>query len=82
MENYSEAITYFDKALASDPKHALAMIGKGYALDKLGSHTQAVLHYEKAKATDPRYIPDLTNNLIFLIRSETINWLLFIMTKP
>jgi tetratricopeptide (TPR) repeat protein len=37
------------------------MIGKGYALDILGNHTQA-----KAKATDPRYIPDLTNKANFL----------------
>jgi tetratricopeptide (TPR) repeat protein len=57
LENYSEAITYFDKALSLDPKHVLAMIG-GYAMDKLGDHTQAVFYYEKAKATDPRYMID------------------------
>lgn len=42
------------------------MIGKGYALDKLGNHTQAVFYYDKAKATDPRCIPDLTNKANFL----------------
>ena len=42
------------------------MIGKGYALDKLGNHTQAAFYYDKAKSTDPRYIPDLTNKANFL----------------
>ena len=42
------------------------MIGKGYAIDKLGNHTQVIFYYEKAKATDPRYIPDLTNKANFL----------------
>lgn len=42
------------------------MIGKGYALDKLGNHTQAVFYYDKAKATDPRYIPALTEKGDFL----------------
>jgi tetratricopeptide (TPR) repeat protein len=73
LENYSEAIPYFDKALTLDPKHVLAMIGKGYALDKLGNHTQAVFYYEKAKATDPRYIPDLTNKANFLDKIGNYN---------
>lgn len=42
------------------------MIGKGFALDKLGNHTQAVFYYDKAKAKDPSYIPDLTNKANFL----------------
>jgi tetratricopeptide (TPR) repeat protein len=42
------------------------LIGKGYALDKLGNHTQAVSYYDKAMATDPRYIPALTEKGDFL----------------
>ena len=49
------------------------MIGKGYALDKLGNHTQAVFYYDKAKATDPRYIPDLTNKANFLEKIGNYN---------
>ena len=44
------------------------MIGKGYALDKLGNNTGAVAYFDKAKETDPRYIPDLTNKANFLIK--------------
>ena len=49
------------------------MIGKGYALDKLGNHTQAIFYYDKAKATDPRYIPDLTNKANFLDKIGNYN---------
>ena len=44
------------------------MFGKGYALDKLGNHTEAVSYFDKPKETDPRYIPDLTNKANFLIK--------------
>ena len=46
--------------LALDPKHALALIGKGYAPDMLGNHTQALFVLSKSKASDPTYIPALT----------------------
>jgi tetratricopeptide (TPR) repeat protein len=65
--NYSQAITYYDKALAIDPKNVLAIIGKGYALDNIGNHTKAVMYYDKALAIDPRYIADLTHKGNFLI---------------
>ena len=49
------------------------MIGKGYALDNLGNHTEAVVYYDKALATDPRYIPDLTNKANFLDKIGNYN---------
>ena len=33
--------------------YVLALIGKGYALDNLGNHTEAVVYYYKALAIDP-----------------------------
>ena len=49
------------------------MIGKGYALDNLGNHTEAVVYYDKALVTDPRYIPDLTNKANFLDKIGNYN---------
>src|SRR6266568_2999237 len=66
LGNYTQAITYYDKALAIDPRYVLAIIGKGYALDGLGNHTKAITYYAKALAIDPRYIADLTNKGNFL----------------
>ena len=49
------------------------MIGKGYALDKLGNHTEAMAYFKKAGDTDARYIPDLTNKANFLVKIGNYN---------
>ena len=38
--NYTEAIEYFDKALAIDPHYELALYNKGVTLDSLGKYIQ------------------------------------------
>ena len=41
LGNFTEAIKYFDKALAIDPKTVNALTGKGVALQRLGNFTEA-----------------------------------------
>jgi tetratricopeptide (TPR) repeat protein len=40
--NYTQAIQYFDKALAIDPNFRNALYSKGDALNYLGNYTQAI----------------------------------------
>jgi tetratricopeptide (TPR) repeat protein len=47
--------------------NVLAIIGKCYALDKIGNHTKVVIYYDKALAINPRYIVDLTHKGNFLV---------------
>ena len=56
LGNYTQAIMYFDKALAIDPKNVAALTNKGNALGGLGNYTQAITYYDKALAIDPRYV--------------------------
>jgi len=58
--NYTEALTYVDKALAIDPNYYYALTGKGFVLDALGNHTGAIGYYDKALAIDPYYKNALT----------------------
>ncbi|MDF0680650.1 MAG: tetratricopeptide repeat protein [Candidatus Nitrosocosmicus sp.] len=51
---YNESIVYFDKALAIDPKNALALNEKGNAYGGLGNYMQAIASYDKALALDPK----------------------------
>ena len=55
--NYSQAILYYDKALAFDPNDKDALNGKGDALYSLANDTQgyekAIQSYDKALAIDP-----------------------------
>ena len=50
---YSISIKYIDKALAIDPNYKEALNDKGFALYRLGNHTQAIQYYDKALAVDP-----------------------------
>ena len=43
LGNYREAIGYFDKALAINPKYIAALGGKGNVLLALGNYTGAML---------------------------------------
>ncbi|MFZ0512960.1 MAG: tetratricopeptide repeat protein, partial [Candidatus Nitrosopolaris sp.] len=53
LGNYTEAIQYFDKALAIDPKFEVALYDKGDALNSLGNYTQAIQYLDDALAIDP-----------------------------
>src|SRR5215467_2126576 len=45
--NYTQAIQYYDKALAIDPNNKVALANKGNALVQLGNYTQSIQYYDK-----------------------------------
>ena len=64
---YNESIVYFDKALALDPKNALALNEKGNAYGGLGNYIQAIASYDKALSLDPKNATVLDNKgVVFL----------------
>src|SRR5215469_14306797 len=61
LGNYSQAIQYYDKALAIDPHYSYALTNKGVALENLENYTGALRYYDKALAIDPHYVKALYN---------------------
>jgi tetratricopeptide (TPR) repeat protein len=59
--NYTEAIKYYDKALAIKPNYVAALNNKGLALSGLGNYTGAIKYYDKALAKNPDYVEGLNN---------------------
>jgi len=55
-DNVQLAIAEYERALAIDPRHALAHNNLGVALDGIGNHQRASEEFRKAIATDPRYV--------------------------
>ena len=54
--NYTQAIQFYDKALAINPNYINALTNKGVALDELGNHTGAINYYDQALAINPNDI--------------------------
>jgi tetratricopeptide (TPR) repeat protein len=61
LGNYTEAILYYDKALAIQSNDTYALDNKAAALDNLGNYTGSILYYNKALAIDPKDTFALTN---------------------
>jgi tetratricopeptide (TPR) repeat protein len=60
--NYSQAIHYYDKALAIDPNLVLALTGKANVVFGLRNYTQAIPYLDKALAIGRnRRIPFVLN---------------------
>ena len=57
--NYTQAIQYYDKALAIDPDDKYALDGKGNALYNQGNNKLAIQYYDKALVIDPHYVDAL-----------------------
>lgn len=55
IEDYEEAIRYFDKAVQLDPNNALAWISKANALIESGSEEEAIECFDKASKIDSKY---------------------------
>ena len=55
MGNYTQAIQYYDKALAMDPSDKTALNSKGFALYYLGDYTQTIQYFDKAFTMDPKF---------------------------
>ena len=54
-KNYSEAISWYDKAIELDPKFARAWSSKGSALNELGEYQEAIKYLDKAIELDPNF---------------------------
>ena len=52
-EKYEEAITYYDKALATQPNSIEALQNKGVALYNSGKYEEAVTYFDKVLTFDP-----------------------------
>jgi tetratricopeptide (TPR) repeat protein len=59
--NYTEAIPYFDKALAINPDYTLALNNKGAALYSLGIYNESIAYFDKALSVNPGYTTALYN---------------------
>jgi tetratricopeptide (TPR) repeat protein len=59
--NYTEAIPYFDKALAINPNYTLALNNKGAALYGLGIYNESIAYFDKALSVNPVYTTALYN---------------------
>jgi tetratricopeptide (TPR) repeat protein len=59
--NYTEAIPYFDKALAINPNNSLTLNNKGAALYGLGIYNESIAYFDKALSVNPRYTTALYN---------------------
>jgi tetratricopeptide (TPR) repeat protein len=53
LGNYTQAISYLNKALEIDPKHIDALVFKGQSLYGLGNHTGAKYYFDNALKLDP-----------------------------
>jgi tetratricopeptide (TPR) repeat protein len=59
--NYTEAIPYFDKALAINPNYTFALNNKGAALYGLAIYNDSIAYFDKALSVNPRYTTALYN---------------------
>ena len=53
LERDGEAVGWFDRALAIDPRFAPGWFGRGWALERLGDVSEATRSYAQAVAIDP-----------------------------
>jgi tetratricopeptide (TPR) repeat protein len=53
IQEYEEAMAFFDKALTAIPDHPDFLVGKGDVLFAMGRFGEALLHYQRAVSQDP-----------------------------
>jgi tetratricopeptide (TPR) repeat protein len=58
---YTETITYFDTALATELNDSDALYNKGNDLSDLGNYTGAIEYYDRVLAIEPDYVDALNN---------------------
>jgi len=79
-ENYEEAISYYDKALAIDSTNVEALFGKSLVLESLGEEEESFSNLEKISIPEPpevelRVLPEDTENPIVadeIVRTDQI----------
>jgi tetratricopeptide (TPR) repeat protein len=59
--NYTEAIPYFNRALAINPNNSLTLNNKGAALYALGMYNESIAYFNKALSVNPYYTTALYN---------------------
>ncbi|MCK4525836.1 tetratricopeptide repeat protein [candidate division WOR-3 bacterium] len=55
IEDYKNALSYFEQALKKDPRHADACVNVGYCNGKLGRYNEAIKAYKQAIRIKPDY---------------------------
>src|SRR5690348_14310235 len=65
---FNESIGYFDKALAMDPKNAVALNERGNAFGGLGNYDQALDSYDKALSLNPQNATILDNKGVVFVK--------------
>ena len=76
--NYTEAIPYFDKALAINPNYSLTLNNKGAALYGLGMYNESIAYFDKVLAIQPTNALALAGNKLDLAAFSKTNTI----TKP
>jgi len=53
LEEYEQAISYFDQILDTNPNHVTALYDKGFSLSMLEKYEESIPYYEKVLAIEP-----------------------------
>ena len=82
--NYTEATTYFDRAINIQPNNTDALYGKGLALDNFGNHKNAIDIYNKILSIDPYNMDAMASKGVILFntgnQTEALNYFQKVLT--
>ena len=53
LKKYTEAIEYFDKVYAIEPRTPDVLLNKAFVLMELGEYKEALLYFDKVLAMEP-----------------------------
>lgn len=81
IQEYEEAMAFFDKALSAIPDHPDFLVGKGDVLFAMGRFGEALLHYQKAVTQDPENYKSWLQIGITLLKLERFNDALEVFRK-
>jgi tetratricopeptide (TPR) repeat protein len=71
LQKYDEALQYYDKVLAIDPKDIDALYDKASVLEDLERYDEALQYYDKVLAIDPKDIDAMNNKMDILSNNNT-----------
>lgn len=73
INQYQDAISFFDEVLKINPNHFGALNTKGALLGKLGQYKNAIQYFDKVLSTDPHNLDALSNKGAALIELGQYN---------
>ena len=79
--NYTDAISYFDKALAINPNYPLALNNKGAALYGLGIYNESIAYFDKALSVNPGYTTAIQPTNALALAGKKLDLATFSKTK-